>query len=339
MRRARTAGSTWRTGQAGRPGPAGPASAGSRGSGPSAAVSPRVRRPRERRQGPPRRFPGRCHGRAGSCGTGYGPRAGRSQTGDPARAEMPLQQEPSARGGEFRHAVARLELARPGAATLGTVQCRRVAARPGLGRPGMATLGTVRCRRVTARPGLERLWMAVPGTARCRRAAARHAVARCDVGAPGMAQSARAAARHRVTQHAEARRGVALPVTARHASACPQAAASRRGTARHPVAPPDVAVRGMARWRVRAAGQGSPLGPHCRQPLGMNRDRLAVRMSRDRLGWHAGAGPRPGAGHALVSRATAEPTGRAPARHDAHPLNPWRERTAHPCSEVRFRAT
>jgi len=62
-----------------------------------------------------------------------------------------------------------------------------------------------------------------------------------------MAQSARAAARLRVTQHAVARRGVALPVTARHASACPQAAASRRGTARYPVAPPDVAVRGMAR--------------------------------------------------------------------------------------------
>ena len=225
MRRVRTAGSMWRTGQAGRPGPAVPASAGSRGSGPSAAVSPRVRRPREQRQGPPRRFPGRCHGRAGSCGTGYGLRAGRSQTGDPARVQMSLQQEPPARAGESRHAVARLELARPGAATLGTVRCRRVAARPGLGRPGMATPGTVRCRRV----------------------AARHAVARCDVEAPGMAQSARAGARHRVTQHAVARRGVALPVTARHASACPQAAASRRGTARHPVAPPDVAVRGTAR--------------------------------------------------------------------------------------------
>jgi hypothetical protein len=226
MRRARTAGSTWRTGQAGRPGPAVPASADSRGSGPSAAVSPRVRRPREQRQGPPRRFPDRCHGRAGSCGTGYGLRAGRSgQTGDPARAQMPLQQEPPAQAGEFRHAVARPGLGRPGAATLGTVRCRRVAARPGLGRPGMATPGTVRCRRV----------------------AARHAVARCDAGAPEMAQSARAAARHQVAQHAVARRGVALLVTARHASACPQAAASHRGTARHPVAPPDVAVRGMAR--------------------------------------------------------------------------------------------
>ena len=295
MRRAQTAGSTWRTGQVGIPGPAAPASAGSPGSGPCAAASLRERRPPGRRQGPLRWLPGRCHGRAGSCGTGYAPRAGWSRTGDSARAEMPLQRGTSAQAGEFRHEVAR----------------------PGLGRPGMAAPGTVRCRRVVAR----------------------HAVARCDVEAPGMAQSARAAARHQVAHHAVARRGVALPATARHASACLQAAASRRGTARHPVAPPDVAVRGMARWRVRAAGQGSPLGPHCRQPLGMNRDRLAVRMSRDRLGWHAGAGPRPGAGHALVSRATAEPTGRAPARHDAHPLNPWRERTAHPCSEVRFRAT
>jgi hypothetical protein len=224
-RRARTDGSTWRTGQADIPGPADPASAGSRGSGPSAAVSPRVRRPRAQRQGPPGRFPGSCHGRAGSCGTEFGPRAGRSRTGDSARAEMSLQQEPSARAGEFRHAVARLELARPGAATLGTVRCRRAVARPGPGRPGMAT----------------------PGTVRCRRAVARHAVARCDVGAPGTAQSGRAAGRHRVAHHAVARRGVALPVTARHASACPQAVASRRGTARHPVTPPDVAARGMAR--------------------------------------------------------------------------------------------
>ncbi len=59
-------------------------------------------------------------------------------------------------------------------------------------------------------------------------------------------------------------------------------------------------------------------------------------MSRDRLGWHAEAGPLPGAGLALAVRATAPLTGRAVARRAAHPLNPWRERTAHPCGAVRF---
>ena len=87
-----------------------------------------------------------------------------------------------ARGADaLRHAVAGLELARPGAATLGTVWCRHVAERPELGRPGMAAPGTARCRRVAARHAVARHDVGAPGTAR-------HPVARPDVAAPEMAR-------------------------------------------------------------------------------------------------------------------------------------------------------
>jgi hypothetical protein len=260
------------------------------GSGPSAAVSPRVRRPSGRGRRPPWRSPGRMHRR--------GRRACRAAAWRPVGGNL----AGTARAGECRHAVAAWRTAR----------CSRGAARCEGARRGMAVPGMGRCRRVAARRVA-----AVPVKGRCRGAEDRcggawPVMARCPGAGvrPGTARFLRVAACRVAAWLVMARcpRVAAVPVMARcppvatsGPARCGRTVARRRAAMAHP----EGRLPGPRRPARGAAGRD-------RRP-GSNR-RPAAGRSRDRRGWRA------------VDGAPAHPIGRAAARRRAHPENPWRER-------------
>ena len=293
-RHGRTAGSTPRTGRAGRPGPAGPVWGGNPGSGPSAAVSPRARRPSGRGRRPPGRSPGRmhCRGRR-TCHAAAWPPVGGDLAG-------------TARAGECRRAVAaprtvrrprgvdRCAAARRGMAVPGTARCPGAGVRYAAARRGLAVRGTARCPGAGARCGL-----AVRGMARCPGAGAR-----CGLAVWGMARCPGAAARCGAAAPAVGRCG--WRGARRGGAGCPAVRCRPEGAGRRAA---------MAHWEGRLPGPR----PCARVAVGLDRRagpnrRPAAGKSRDRRGRCAvGGGP-------------AHPTGRAAARRRAHPQNPWRER-------------
>ena len=147
--------------------------------------------------------------------------------------------------------------------------------------------------------------MAASGRARCRRAGDRR----------GGAVSGRA----RCCRAGDRSAGADCP-----ARCCP-VEAPHAARSRHP----GQCRAGPRRRACDPAGQGGWQSLRRRETAGRERNQRGGRVQ---------ATPRPATGLAPGARVSEHPTGRLAARRCALPGNPWRERTAHLCSTVRFRA-